>query len=169
MVFSSQYSSVLKALISFWRWTIMANVGVWTRPTDKVILSRPNLRVYNRVPLMPSTQSPTAREFPAAKRLSNSLESRNLLNPSLMASSVREEIHKRFTGTLHFALMSTQRWINSPSCPASPQLMTSSACVIKVSMTLNWRFAPSSSRNLMPNWPGIIGKSSNFQYFQFGL
>ena len=147
----------------------MARVGVCTRPIESVALPRPNFVVKALVAFIPKSQSPIALADPAAYKLSYCLASFNLLNPSLIASSVSEEIQSLLMGLLHFAFNNTQRCISSPSCPASPQLMTSVQFATKFSMQLNCFCIPASSTTFIPKFGGIIGKSSNFQYFQFSL
>ena len=61
----------------------------------------------------------------------------------------------------------TQRWINSPSWPASPQLMTISAFCIRLSITLNCCSYVGFSISLIPNRGGIIGSDPRLQRFQF--
>ena len=86
-----------------------------------------------------------------------------------MASSVSEEIHRRFTGQCAPAFCITQRWISSPSCPASPQLMISSAACIRRSMVWNCFCMPESSISLMPKRGGIIGRLESDQAFHAGV
>ncbi|OPZ98118.1 MAG: hypothetical protein BWY72_00971 [Bacteroidetes bacterium ADurb.Bin416] len=76
-----------------------------------------------------------------------------------MASVVNDEIHNRFTGHVHPAFCSTQRWMSSPSWPASPQLITISASLTSPSMMPNCLRYPSLSINLMLKRGGIMGKS----------
>ena len=166
MVFNSQYGTGTKLSISCWRFTTKAKVGVCTRPTDNTDFPLPYFMVYNLVALMPNNQSPIARAQPAAYKLSKSLPSRKLSNPSLMASSVSDDIHKRFTGLPALLYCITHRWINSPSCPASPQLMISSAWANNFLITSSCRTAPSLSNAFMPKRSGIIGSVPIFQYFQ---
>ena len=85
-----------------------------------------------------------------------------------MDSSVNDEIHKRFTGHLAPAFCMTQRCINSPSCPASPQFIISSAFCINCSITLNCFSIPASSISLIPKRGGIIGKLPRLHDFHDG-
>ena len=95
LVFSSQYSSAVKASISFCRFTNIASVGVCTLPTESTIFWLPNFRVNKRVALMPSSQSPTARALPAWYKLSYCSAGFSFLKPSRIACSVSEEIQRR--------------------------------------------------------------------------
>ena len=74
-----------------------------------------------------------------------------------MASSVIDEIHRRFTGQVACAFCITHRWMSSPSCPASPQFTMPSAACISRSMVANCFLMPLSSMSLMPNRWGTIG------------
>ena len=74
-----------------------------------------------------------------------------------MASSVIDEIHRRFTGQVAWAFCITQRWMSSPSCPASPQFTMPSAFCISRSMMANCFSMPLSGISLMPKRCGIIG------------
>ena len=90
-------------------------------------------------------------------------------NPSRMASSVSEEIQRRLIGTPHLALVNTQRWISSPSWPASPQLITISAFETSSSITTNCFFIPSSSIRRILNFEGIIGNTPKFHFCHFSV
>ncbi len=70
-------------------------------------------------------QSASERATAEAYRLSYALPGFRLANPSLIALSVTEEIHKRFKGFLIFTLSSIQRATNSPSRPASVAMIIS--------------------------------------------
>ena len=65
--------------------------------------------------------------LPALNKGSKSVPGINLLNPSLIASSVKDEIQSLFIGALHSACSRTHLCISSPSWPASPQFITSVA------------------------------------------
>ena len=78
-----------------------------------------------------------ARAFPAAYNKPYSLLSFNCLNPSVIASSVSDEIHNRLTGFVFSAFAKTHRCINSPSIPASPQFTTDVHCSNNVLSVLN--------------------------------
>ena len=80
-----------------------------------------------------------ARDKPASYKGWKSDASRSLAKPSRMASSVNEDIQRRFTGQRAPAFCITQRCINSPSCPASPQFIIISACCMRFSIVWNWR------------------------------
>ena len=119
---------------------------------------------------IPSNQSPIARESPASYSDWKSAWSFSFANPSRIASSVKDEIHKRFTGQRAPAFCITQRWINSPSCPASPQLIISSAFCINCSMIWNCFSMPGSCPiSLIPKRGGIIGKLPKLHDFQLGV
>ena len=69
IVASTQYGWGTKSRISRHRLTIIANVGVCTRPTDKggaPTLCVPYFKVYKREAFIPSSQSPIARHSPAS-------------------------------------------------------------------------------------------------------
>ncbi len=136
---------------------------------ESTFLPVPYFSVYARVAFIPSSQSPMARADPAAYSVSNSEASISFSNPSRIASSVSDEIQSRFTGTPHFAFVSTHRCISSPSWPASPQLMTSSACFTSSSMTANCFLMPSSSISRMRNFDGIIGSTPMFHFCHFSV
>ena len=129
----------------------------------------PYFNVYRRVAFIPSTQSPMARLRPASYNGWNSDWSFRLANPSRIASSVSDEIHRRLTGQCAPAFCITHRWINSPSCPASPQLIISSACCISPSIMWNCFSIPGSFISLMPNRGGIIGKLLKLHAFHDGV
>ena len=159
-----------KLAISNWRLTINAKVGVCTRPIESTCLFWPYLIVYKRVAFIPSSQSPIARESPASYNDWKSDWSFNLEKPSRIASSVKEEIHKRLTGQRAPAFCITQRWINSPSWPASPQLIISSAFCINCSIIWNCFSIPGSCPiSLIPKRGGIIGKLPKLHDFQLGV
>ncbi|CDA49384.1 unknown [Bacteroides stercoris CAG:120] len=108
-VFSSQYCLGTKFCISSCRFTMSASVGVCTRPMESTCRFCPYFMVYRRVAFMPNSQSPMARESPASYNGWKSDASLSLANPSRMASSVSEEIHRRFTGQRAPAFCITQR------------------------------------------------------------
>ena len=169
-VLSSQKSSDLNASISLWRCTMMASVGVCTLPIDSTLpLPEVYFSVYSRVAFIPNIQSPMARDNPAWYNGSKSACGRRFLNPSRMASSVSDDIHNRFTGHWIDAFCITHRCISSPSCPASPQLITSSASLIRLSMTLNCFSMLSWAMSLMANLPGIMGSCASDHRFHNGV
>ena len=86
-----------------------------------------------------------------------------------MASSVIDEIHRRFTGHLACAFCITHRWMSSPSCPASPQLMMPSAACMSCSMTANCFFTPWSSFRRMPKRGGIMGRALRLHARHMGV
>ncbi len=86
-----------------------------------------------------------------------------------MACSVSDEIQSRFTGALQPAFCITQRWMTSPSCPASPQLITSSQRAIRPLSISNWFMLPFSGMSLSLNVAGIMGKSSMRHCFHCGV
>ena len=86
-----------------------------------------------------------------------------------MASSVIDDIHRRFTGHVGCAFCITQRCISSPSWPASPQFTISSAAFISRSMVANCFFTPSSSFSLMPKRCGIIGRAVRLHVRHIGV
>lgn len=77
-----------------------------------------------------------------------------------MACSVSDEIHRRLTGHLAPAFCITHRWMSSPSCPASPQLIIISAFSISCFITLNCCSTPLSFLSLMPKRGGIKGRAA---------
>ena len=91
------YSSGLKASISCRRFTRMARVGVCTRPTESSVSY---FRVKARLAFMPTSQSAWERHW--ALRYSPRYFSPGWMvrKPSAMASSVMEEIHRRWMGFL---------------------------------------------------------------------
>ena len=107
-----------------------------------------------------------ARLSPATYSGWYSLWSFSELKPSRIASSVIDDIQRRFTGHFACAFCITQRCISSPSWPASPQLTMQSAACMRRSITLNWRLMPSSSMSFMPKRGGIIGNAERLQCFQ---
>ena len=118
---------------------------------------------------MPNTQSPIARLNPASYKGWNSFWSFSLLNPSRMASSVKDEIHRRFTGQCAPAFCMTHRWISSPSWPASPQFIISSAFCISPSIMRNCFSMPGSLISLMPKRGGIMGRLDRLHAFHEGV
>lgn len=86
-----------------------------------------------------------------------------------MASSVIDEIHRRFTGHLACAFCITHRWMSSPSCPALPQLTMPSAACISFSMMANCFLMLSSSMSLMPKRWGIMGSDERLHVFHIGV
>ena len=84
-----------------------------------------------------------------------------------MASSVIDDIHRRFTGQVARAICITQRCMSSPSWPASPQLTMLSAAAMSCCITANCFLMPWSSMSLMPNLGGIMGRAARLQCFQF--
>ena len=110
-----------------------------------------------------------ARESPARYSGWYSLWSLSFWNPSRMASSVMDDIHSRLTGQEAPAFCMTHRWMSSPSCPASPQLMISSAACMSRSMTSNCRRMLSSLMSLMPKRVGIIGSAERLHAFHAGV
>ena len=78
----------------------MANVGVCTRPTG-VLKKPPSLllkAVMARVPLMPTSQSASARERAAASSGFICVSSRRLAKASRMAACVIDCSHRRWMG-----------------------------------------------------------------------
>jgi len=78
----------------------IARVGVWTRPTG-VLKNPPSLllkAVMARVPLMPTSQSASARERAAASRGFMVSSSRRLANASRMDAWVMDRSHRRWMG-----------------------------------------------------------------------
>ena len=79
--------------------------------------------------------------------------------------SVREDIQSLDILHLHPAFWSTHRCMSSPSCPASPQLMISSACVTSCRIISNCFCIPGSSINFIPNRLGSMGSSDSVHRF----
>ena len=79
--------------------TIIASVGVWTRPSETTppTQARPRM-VAARVAFMPTSQSASERERAAASSGPSSLPGRSFSNPSRIACFVIELIHRRSTG-----------------------------------------------------------------------
>ena len=86
-----------------------------------------------------------------------------------MASSVRLFTQSRFTGHFAAAFCITHRWMSSPSCPASPQLMISSAFCIRLSMMRNCFSTLLSCFSLMPKRGGIMGSCPKLQLRHIGV
>src|SRR5690554_4967007 len=107
----------------------MARVGDITLPMFKVC---PYKTENRRVALIPTIQSALALESAASYKSSNSLPSCKFLNPSVIALSSIEEIHKRFIGLLHPSFSYTKRKISSPSRPESVAaiIVVTSLCFI---------------------------------------
>ena len=110
-----------------------------------------------------------ARDKPASYKGWKSDASRSLAKPSRMASSVNEDIQRRFTGQRAPAFCITQRCINSPSCPASPQFIIISACCMRFSIVWNWRSYVGLLISLMPKRGGIMGRLPKLHDFQLGV
>src|SRR5690606_6997261 len=118
---------------------------------------------------MPNSQSPIALERPAYNKLSYCEDGFKFSKPSFMASVVKDEIHNRLTSPLYFASFITQRWMSSPSCPASPQFITTSAFSNKLLTILNCFCMPELVTTLVSNFSGSMGKLFKSQLFQWGL
>ena len=113
----SQYGTGTKTSISISRSTMMARVGVWTRPTDRK--SEPTwdeAMERNRVRTAPQTRSMICRASPAdARSWSTSTSS---AKASLTSWGVRAEKWERLTDTSPFSSRTTLRAstpISSPS------------------------------------------------------
>src|SRR5690625_4093318 len=94
---------------------MMPSVGVCTRPLDSCALY---FVVSARVALSPTYQSASARATADKYKFSYRLPGFKFLNPSRIALSVTEEIHKRLSGFFTRAFSIIQRATSSPSRPA---------------------------------------------------
>ena len=83
------------------------------------------LQVRALVALMPTSQSASALHMAASYRLLYSLPSFRFANPSLIALSVTDDIHRRRMGLLHPVFFKISRATSSPSLPASVAMIIS--------------------------------------------
>ena len=99
MAWTSQYGSGTKAWISRSRRTMIASVGVCTRPSETTppTHARPRI-VAARVAFMPTSQSASERARAASSSGSSWSPGRRTVKPSRIAVFVIELIQRRSTG-----------------------------------------------------------------------
>ena len=109
-------------MISRSRRTIIARVGVCTRPSETGERGEPMRVVAARVAFMPISQSDSERERAASSSGRSSESSRRCSNASRMADFVIEENQARRTGFSTLAVCRMSLKMSSPSRPASQAL-----------------------------------------------